>query len=67
MFKNKHFQVKVVKDDTPTYDTTVGDHTDAVSELIARNTKPIAVATVCVIAAKTLSQIAVHAAKTYIK
>lgn len=67
MFKNRAFQVKMVKDETPTYDTTVGGSVDAVNELIATNAKPVAVAALLVIGAKTLSQIAVHAAKTYIK
>lgn len=67
MFKNRAFQVKMVKDETPTYDTTVGDTTDAIKELIAESAKPAAVAVAFVIGAKTLQQIAVHAAKTYIK
>lgn len=67
MFKNRSIQVKMVKDETPTYDTTVGDTTDAIKELIADSAKPAAVAVALVIGAKTLQQIAVHAAKTYIK
>jgi hypothetical protein len=67
MFKNRSIQMKVVKDETPTYDVTVGDTLDAVSEMIAKNVKPVAVAVAAVIASKTLSEIAIHTAKTYIK
>lgn len=70
MFKNRSFQVKVVKDPVPevnTYDTTVGGSLDAVNELIAKNVKPVAIAVVAVIGSKTASEILLHAARTYIK
>lgn len=69
MFKNRSFNVKMVKDTDPvnTYDTTVGGSLDAINELIAKNVKPVAVAVVAVVGAKTLSEILLHTARTYIK
>lgn len=70
MFKKHSFQVKLVKDPVDTvntYDTTVGGSLDAVNELIAKNVKPVAVAVVAVIAAKTTSEILLHTARTFIK
>lgn len=67
MFKNRAFQVKVVKDETPTYDTTVGGSLDAINDMISSNAKPVTIAVVSVLAAKTLSEIVLHTARTYIK
>lgn len=67
MFKKHSIQVKMVKDAPSTTDVTVGDTLDAVNEMIAKNVKPVAVAVVAVIASKTLAEIALHTARTFIK
>lgn len=67
MFKNRSFNVKMVKDQTPTQDVTVGNSIDAVNHMIAETAKPMALAIAYVIGAKTLSEVVLHIAKTKIK
>lgn len=69
MFKNRSFNVKMVKDD-PALDSECNQaHLDAseINTILTHQVKQVAIAVGGVMVAKTLSEIAIHAAKTYIK
>lgn len=68
MFKNRSFNVKMVKDENPVQPNENFRHNVYALEAAVRdNVKPIALAVSYMIGAKTLSEIALHIAKTKIK
>ena len=67
MFKKRALKVSVIKDDTAIHDAIADECVDAISKMMAKNTKPVVVIMLVTVAAMTVSKIAVHTAKTYIK